>query len=126
MKAKLIRLALAAGLAGCSTMDVTLEKTSGNDGPAVSVVAKAPNIIPIKNLIAEANRAMAQACLMGQAGSKNDKGRIDEKRVLGDAVPDEKRVLGDAVPIATEIKEVLKELRSWFPENTYTAARKCK
>lgn len=60
MKRSIIVTALALLLGACSTMDVTLEHTV--KGPSVSVLAVAPTVVPLDDLINSTNLAMAVAC----------------------------------------------------------------
>ena len=107
--------ALALLLGACSTMNVTLE---GKDGmPTVSAVATAPTSTDIVSLIAETHTAMAAAC-----ASEKLRGAIFWPTV---DIPKATKFIGEATEAAKGIKELLDAVRSWFPENTYTATRLC-
>lgn len=111
-----IAAALAVSLGACSTMNVTLEK--GESGKAsVSAVATAPTGAQMEALIARTNRAMVLACT-------NRKAEVQQR--TGEAlIDDANQTIGDATKLAEGVKELLDAVRSWFPENTYTAARIC-
>ena len=105
--------AIALLLAGCSTMNVTLEKTE--DGPTVSAVATAPTSTSIKSLIEDTHAAMAAAC----ASEKDTKATV---QIFDEAT----EAIGGATKAAKGIKELLDAVRSWFPENTFTVTRLCR
>ena len=103
--------ALALLLGACSTMNVTLE--GKDDKQIVSAVATAPTSTDIESLIAETHTAMEAAC----ASLKSDEETFR---------PEAAGFIGGATETAKGIKELLDAVRSWFPENTYTATRLCK
>ena len=105
--------AIALLLAGCSTMNVTLEKS--DDGPTVSAVATAPTSTSIRSLIEDTHAAMAAACA-------SEKGTQATVQFLDEA----NEAISGATKAAKGIKELLDAVRSWFPENTFTATRLCR
>ena len=105
--------AIALLLAGCSTMNVTLEKT--DDGPTVSAVATAPTSTSIKSLIEDTHAAMAAVC----ASEKGTQATVQFNDKVNEAI-------SGATKAAKGVKQLLDAVRSWFPENTFTATRLCR